>query len=332
MLLADLGAEVVRVDRPGGNVDGWGSNPVIDRSRRHVEADLKTREGVSTVLGLVAEADVLIEGFRPGVTERLGLGPAECLARNPRLVYGRMTGWGQDGPYAHTAGHDLTYLAVTGALHAIGRPEEPVPPLNVVGDFGGGGLLLAFGILAAAWDAQRTGHGQVVDAAIVDGVAALTGMMHGWLAQGQWVDRRGSNLLDGGAPFYDTYRCADGNHVAVGCLEAKFFRAMVERLGLSTDPSLDGNHLDRSRWPAIRERLAHAFEQRTRDEWHELFKGTDCCVAPVLSFAEAADDEHLRARGTFVEIDGIVQPAPVPRFGPAPGQDAVAADAPDVDS
>jgi len=319
MLLADLGADVVRVDRPGGNADGWGANPVLDRSRRHVEADLKTPDGVALVLDLVANSDVLIEGFRPGVTERLGLGPAECLARNLRLVYGRMTGWGQDGPYAHSAGHDLTYLAVTGALHAIGRSDDPVPPLNIVGDFGGGGLLLAFGLLAAVWDAQRTGRGQVVDAAIVDGVAALTGMVHGSLAQGEWVDERAANLLDGGAPFYDTYRCADGKHVAVGCLEAKFFRAMIERLGLAGDSVFGGDHLDRVRWPGMRLRLSETFVQRTRDEWHELFKGTDCCVAPVLSFAEAVRNEHLVARGTFAEVDGVLQPRPVPRFRPAPG-------------
>jgi alpha-methylacyl-CoA racemase len=315
MLLADLGADVVRVQRPGGHPDGWGANPVLDRGRRRiVEADLKTPDGVETVLDLVAGADALVEGFRPGVMERLGLGPAECLARNPRLVYGRMTGWGQDGPYAQTAGHDITYLATTGALHAIGRRDAPTVPLNIVGDFGGGGMLLAFGLLAAVWRAGRTGRGQVVDAAIVDGVAALTGMVHGSLAQGGWIDEREANLLDGGAPFYDTYACADGRHVAVGALEPKFFRALIERLGIADDPAFAGDHLDPAGWPAIRERLTAAFASRPRDAWADVFAGTDCCVAPVLTFAEAAQDPHNVARGTFRLVDGHVQPAPAPRF------------------
>jgi len=318
MLLADLGAKVVRVQRPGGNPDGRGANPVLDRHReRVVEADLKTPDGVATVLDLVAEADALIEGFRPGVMERLGVGPAECLARNPRLVYGRMTGWGQDGPYAQTAGHDITYLAITGALHAIGRREAPTVPLNIVGDFGGGGMLLAFGLLAAVWRAARTGRGQVVDAAIVDGVAALTGMFHGSLARGAWTDEREANLLDGGAPFYDTYACADGRHVAVGALEPKFFRALIERLGLAADPAFAGDHLDPARWPAMRERLTSAFAARSRDAWTEVFAGTDCCVAPVLTFAEATQDPHNVARGTFRVFDGHTQPAPAPRFSDA---------------
>jgi alpha-methylacyl-CoA racemase len=316
MLLADLGAEVVRVQRPGGHPDDWGANPVLDRGRRRiVEADLKSPDGVETVLDLAAGANALIEGFRPGVMERLGLGPAECLARNRRLVYGRMTGWGQDGPYAQTAGHDITYLAITGALHAIGRRDAPTVPLNIVGDFGGGGMLLAFGMLAAVWRATRTGRGQVVDAAIVDGVAALTGMVHGSLAQGAWADEREANLLDGGAPFYDTYACADGRHVAVGALEPKFFRALIERLGIAADPAFAGDHLDPARWPAIRERLTAAFASRPRDAWTEVFAGTDCCVAPVLTFAEAAQDPHNVARGTFRLVDGHVQPSPAPRFG-----------------
>jgi len=319
MLLADLGADVTRIDRPDRGAESWAANPVLDRGRRRVEADLKTPEGVALVLDLAASADALIEGFRPGVAERLGVGPQACLARNPRLVYGRMTGWGQEGPYAHTAGHDITYLAMTGALHAIGRADEPVPPLNVLGDFGGGGLLLGFGLLAAVLRARRTGEGQVVDAAIVDGVAALTGPVHGLVAQGAWTDERRANLLDGGAPFYDTYRCADGRHVAVGCLEPRFFRAMVERLGLADDPALAVDHLDRGRWPAIRARLTEVFASRRRDEWWALFRGTDCCVAPVLSLEEAARDEHNVARGVFREIDGVTQPAPAPRFSaPAP--------------
>lgn len=314
MLLGDLGADVIRVDRPGGHTHGWGSNPVLDRGRRRLEVDLKTSDGVAQVLDLVTQADVLIEGFRPGVLERLGLGPAECLARNDRLVYGRMTGWGQEGPYAQMAGHDITYLAVTGALDAIGTAHEPVPPLNLVGDFGGGGMLLAVGILAALWEVQRTGRGQVIDAAIVDGVAALTAMIHGFRAQGTWTARRESNLLDGGAPFYCTYRCADGKYVAVGALESQFFRALVERLELASEAIFAGDHLDQSRWPAIHQRLCSVFESRARDEWTAIFKGTDCCVAPVLTFAEAATNEHNAARQTFKTVDGVLQPAPAPRF------------------
>ena len=314
MLLGDLGADVIRVDRPGGHTHRWGSNPVLDRGRRRIEVDLKTSEGIAHVLDLVAQADVLIEGFRPGVLERLGLGPAECLARNDRLVYGRITGWGQDGPYAQMAGHDITYLAITGALDAIGTAHEPVPPLNLVGDFGGGGMLLAVGILAAVWQVRRTGRGQVIDAAIVNGVAALTAMIHGLRAQGAWTARRESNLLDGGAPFYCTYRCADGKYVAVGALESQFFRALVERLELGGEPTFAGDHLDQSRWPAMHERFRSVFEGRTRDEWAAIFKGTDCCVTPVLTFAEAATNEHNASRRTFETVCGVLQPAPAPRF------------------
>ena len=246
MLLADLGAEVVRVQRIGGPVDGWGRSPVLDRGRSEVvELDLKTPGGIAAVLERVAAADVLVEGFRPGVCERLGIGPADCLAVNPRLVYGRMTGWGQTGPYATTAGHDITYLAVSGALHAIGREgEAPVPPVNMLGDFGGGGMLLAFGVVSAVLAARRTGRGQVVDAAVLDGSVLLTAMMQGMLAEGDWRDERGVNLLDSGAPFYDVYRCADGRWLAVGALEPRFFRTLARELGLEDHPDFAGDHLE----------------------------------------------------------------------------------------
>jgi alpha-methylacyl-CoA racemase len=319
MMLADMGADVVVVQRPAGHPDAWGRSPVLGRGRRTVAADLKAPEGIEAVLGLVDGADVLIEGFRPGVTERLGLGPHVCLARNPRLVYGRITGWGQSGPRAHTAGHDITYLATTGVLHAIGRAgEPPVPPLNLLGDFGGGGMMLAFGVLCAVLHAQRTGHGQVVDAAIVDGTIALSGMIHGLLGRDAWTDERGVNLLDGGAPFYDTYRCADGRYVAVGALETRFYRALLDRLGLAEHTACAVDHLDRATWPGIREQFAAAFAARPRDAWAEVFDDTDCCVAPVLSLREAATDPHNAQRELFVEVEGRLQPAPAPRFSRTP--------------
>jgi alpha-methylacyl-CoA racemase len=317
MLLADHGAAVTRVQRVGGHPDPWGSSPVLDRGRAAVvEADLTSPGGVAAVLALVRDADVLIEGFRPGVTERRGIGPAECLAVNRRLVYGRMTGWGQTGPYAREAGHDITYLAVSGALHAIGRAGgPPVPPVNLLGDFGGGGMLLAFGVVAAVLHARRTGRGQVVDAAIVDGSALLSGMLHGLLAEGAWRDERGVNLIDGGAPFYDVYRCADDRYLAVGALEHRFLRNLAAALGLAEHPAFAGDHLDRATWPAMRAVLTETFATAPRDAWHERLRGRDCCVAPVLSLQEAAADPHHRARGTFEVRDGVRQPAPAPRFG-----------------
>jgi alpha-methylacyl-CoA racemase len=293
-----------------------GSTDVPDptlRGRRRVAADLKDPGGREIVLRLVERADVLLEGYRPGVTERLGVGPADCHARNPRLVYGRMTGWGQDGPMAARAGHDINYISLTGALHAIGREgERPVPPLNLVGDFGGGSMLLVVGVLAALWEAQRSGEGQVVDAAMVDGASVLVQMVWGLLAQKLWTDRPGANLLDGHCPFYDTYTCADGGHVAVGALEPQFYAALLAGLGLDTAEL--PHQYDQGGWPTLRARFSELFASRTRDEWAETFAGTDACVTPVLSFAEAATHPHLVARSTIVDRDGVAQAAPAPRF------------------
>jgi alpha-methylacyl-CoA racemase len=315
MVLSDLGADVVRVDRPSGGLQ-LGSPDAPDptlRGRRRMAADLKDPAGREAVLRLVEHADVLLEGYRPGVTERLGVGPGDCHARNPRLVYGRMTGWGQDGPMSDRAGHDINYISLTGALHAIGRAgERPVPPLNLVGDFGGGSMLLVIGVLAALWEVERSGEGQVVDAAMVDGSSLLVQMVWGFLAQKIWTDERGVNLLDGHAPFYDTYTCADGGHVAVGAIEPQFYAALLAGLDLA-DAGLP-HQFDRDRWPAVKARFAEVFASRTRDEWAAVFAETDACVTPVLAFAEVADHPHLAARGTIVERDGVQQAAPAPRF------------------
>ena len=316
MLMADLGADVVRVDRLDPSGLGVPMAPRFDvnaRSRRSVAVDLKSPAGRDVVLRLVEGADVLVEGFRPGVAERLGLGPADCHARNPRLVYGRMTGFGQTGPLAQAAGHDLNYIALAGALHAIGPAGgAPVPPLNLVGDYGGGALYLAFGVMAALFERQSSGRGQVVDAAMVDGAASLMSIFHGMRAMGAWGGERGGNLLDGGAPFYATYETADGQHVAIGALEPKFFAELVRRTGL--DESFVAAQYDRKRWPALREALAAAIRTRTRDEWCALLEGTDACFAPVLSLDEVHTHPHAAARGTYVELDGVVQPGPAPRF------------------
>jgi alpha-methylacyl-CoA racemase len=315
MLLADLGADVVRVERPRGGlrIGPDGQQDWALRGRRSVAADLKAPAGVALARSLIGKADVLIEGFRPGVTERLGIGPDDCLAANPRLVYARMTGWGQDGPLALRAGHDINYISLTGMLHATGRAgERPVPPINLVGDFGGGSTYLVIGVLAALLERERSGSGQVIDAAIVDGVSSLAQLIWAMLGRGQWRDERGTNLLDTGAPFYDTYACADGRHVAVGALEPQFYAALLRGLGLD-DADLPGQ-LDRSGWPVLRERFTAAFAARSRDEWAEIFAGTDACVTPVLSLAEAASDPHLAARGTLAPIGGLVQAAPAPRF------------------
>jgi alpha-methylacyl-CoA racemase len=316
MLLADLGADVLCVDRPEAR---GGVPPELDalrRSRRSVAIDLRTPSGVRAVLDLVARADVLIEGYRPGVAERLGLGPDACWERNPRLVYGRMTGWGQQGPLAASAGHDLGYIAITGALHAIGRRDEaPAIPLNLLGDFGGGSLYLVVGVLAALFEAGRSGRGQVVDAAIVDGAASLTTLMHGMLGAGLWRDERAANLLDGGVPWYSVYATSDGGHMAVGALEPKFYAEFLRLLGLDAEA---GDRSDATTWPQLRERIAAAFARRTRAEWTDVFEGTDACVAPVLGLTEAPDHPHLAARSTFVDVDGIRQPAPAPRFSRTP--------------
>lgn len=337
MLLADLGADVVRVDRPGGA--GLGIDPASDltnRNKRSVLLDLKSDEGPARVLDLVERADILIEGYRPGVAERLGVGPEACLARNPKLVYGRMTGWGQDGPLAERAGHDIAYLALTGTLSMIGKPDEPpVVPANLVGDYAGGSLYLVVGVLAALQHARAHGEGQVVDAAVVDGAAHLATMIHGMLAAGSWQDRRGTNLLDGGCPFYGTYATSDGGHMAVGPLEGQFYAEFAGLLGIAV---AFPDRWDLARWDELRAAVTERFLTRTRAEWTEVFDGTDACVAPVLSLTEAPHHPHLAARSTFVEHSGLTQPAPAPRFsatpvsvsgGPAlPGADtaAVAAD------
>lgn len=317
MVLADLGADVVRVERPAGGLRvGAPDRDATLRGRRSVAADVKTEEGRGLVLDLVAEADVVVEVFRPGVAERLGLGPDECLSRNPRLVYARMTGWGQDGPWADRVGHDINYLGLTGTLAALGRPDErPAFPINLLADYGGGSMFLLVGVLAALVERQQSGRGQVVDAAMVDGVSVLSQLVWSLRAQGEWGPR-GSNLLDGGAPFYDVYTCADGRFVAVGALEPQFYAALLEGLGLADEelPAQD----DRSGWPRLRTLFTAAFASRDRDEWAQVFDGTDACVTPVLEADEAVVHPHLAARGTLVDVDGVVQAAPAPRFSRTP--------------
>ncbi|HYJ69498.1 MAG TPA: CaiB/BaiF CoA-transferase family protein [Nocardioidaceae bacterium] len=321
MLLADLGADVIRIDRPGGGLQPAPPDyNLLARGRPSVAIDLKRPEGVRAVLDLVGAADVLLEGFRPGVAERLGLGPDDCHAVNPRLVYGRMTGWGQDGPLAQRAGHDIDYIALSGVLHGIGRAGGPPQiPTNLLGDFGGGGLYLVVGVLAALVESRASGQGQVVDAAIVDGSAHLATMIAGLVAGGVWRDERGVNLLDGGAPFYDVYETADGGHIALGALEPQFWQAFLDRLA-SIDVDVDElpDRNDLSTWPLLRKRLAETFATRTRDEWVGVFDGSDACVTPVLSMTEAAAQPHLAARGTYVDHAGVTQPAPAPRFSRTP--------------
>ncbi len=312
MVLADLGADVVRLDRAEGPAGS--RQDFLGRGRRSLGLDLKRPEAVAAVLRLVESADALIEGFRPGVMERLGLGPDACLARNPRLVYGRMTGWGQEGPLAQSAGHDINYIALTGALWSIGRPgERPVPPLNLVGDYGGGGMLLAVGVLAALLEAKGSGRGQVVDAAMVDGAALLMAPIYAMMARGRWGPERGANMLDGAAVFYDTYECADGRWLAVGPIEPQFWAEMLRLLSL--DPARFERRMEPAHWPALKEELAAAFRARTRDDWVGVFEGTDACVCAVLSMEEAPRHPHNAERGTFLSRGGAVQPAPAPRFG-----------------
>jgi alpha-methylacyl-CoA racemase len=315
MLLADMGADVIRLDRPAPEPAGANLPPaqdVLGRGRRSIAVNLKDVRGLDVALRLVDRADVLVEGFRPGVAERLGIGPDACADRNPRLIYARMTGWGQEGPLAQRAGHDIDYIAVAGALHPVGPADgPPAVPLNLVADFGGGGMFCAVGILAALLERERSGVGQVVDAAMVDGVAVLTAMFQGMLAMGLWSRSREANLLDGGAPFYRTYRCADGEFIAVGALESRFYAQLLDRLGL--DPAA-WPQLDPMRWPEQRQQLADLFASRSRDEWAELFEGSDACVAPVLALDEAPEHPHLVARGTFSVHGGLRQPSPAPRF------------------
>ena len=327
MLLADMGADVVRVERSPRAGGGDPATPsattsadVSNRGRRSIAVDLKHPAGRATVLRLVEKADALLEGFRPGVTERLGLGPDDCWAVNPRLVYGRITGWGQDGPHAGLAGHDIDYIALTGVLGAIGRiGSPPVPPLNLVGDFGGGGMFLAFGVACGLLEARSSGLGQVIDAAMVDGAAVLSTMFWALRAMGAHNDVRGTNLLDTGAHFYEVYETADGGHVAVGAIEPQFYAELCRLTGFEAGRPDPPSHLDSSTWPERKAAMAELFRQRTRAEWCELLEGTDACVAPVLAFAEAPGHPHLQARGTFVEVGGVVQPAPAPRFSRTPG-------------
>jgi alpha-methylacyl-CoA racemase len=312
MMLADMGAEVIRVDRLSAK--GTGSRAdVYLRGRRSVAVDLKQPAGVEAVLRLVERADALIEGFRPGVMERLGLGPELCLARNPRLVFGRMTGWGQTGPLANAAGHDINYIALSGALHAIGRRgEKPVPPLNLLGDFGGGGMMLAFGLVCGLLEARQSGKGQVIDAAMTDGSASLMAIIYQMKAAGRWSNTRESNMLDGGAHFYDTYECADGRYVAIGSIEPQFYAQLLETLGLD-DPAFQ-KQMSTRQWPELKAKLSAVFKTRTRDDWRALMEGTDICFAPVLDLDEAPRHPHNVARETFVEVEGVTQPAPAPRF------------------
>jgi alpha-methylacyl-CoA racemase len=318
MVLADLGADVARVERPEGALTyGDPGRDSVLRGRRPVPADLKSAQGVALVLGLAERADVLLEGYRPGVAERLGLGPDVCLARNPRLVYGRVTGWGQEGPLAERAGHDLNYLGLTGTLAMIGRAgERPVPPLNLVSDYGGGSMLLLVGVLAALVERQASGRGQVIDAAMVDGTALLSQALWSLRAQGVWREERGSNLLDGGAPFYDTYECSDGRYVAVAALEPQFFAELLRALGIDSSSLL--GQLDPRGWPQLRRRLTDVFRTRTRDDWASAFAGIDACVSPVLELSEAPSHPHLLARGTFAGAPGREQPQPAPRFSRTP--------------
>jgi alpha-methylacyl-CoA racemase len=316
MLLSDLGADVIRIDRKGSGR----SSPadITARGRRSVALDLKNPAAIETCLKLMESADGIIEGFRPGVMERLGLGPDVALKRNPKLVYGRMTGWGQFGPYAKAAGHDMNYIAITGALHAIGTDEKPIPPLNLVGDFGGGALYLAFGLLAGVIHARASGEGQVIDCAMSDGAASLMSMFYGFKAMGAWQETRRSNLLDGGAHFYDTYQCADGKWISIGSIEPQFYALLLEKTGI-TDPEFQ-NQMDRSAWPSLTAKLAEVLKQKTQAEWCAIMDATDICFAPILDLDEAPKHAHNVARETFVTVEGVIQPAPAPRFSATPGK------------
>jgi alpha-methylacyl-CoA racemase len=315
MLLSDLGADVVRIDRKGGR--GGAPSDVTARGRRSVALDLKSPAAIEACLKLMESADAVFEGFRPGVMERLGLGPDVALKRNPKVVYGRMTGWGQTGPYSTAAGHDMNYIAITGALHAIGTTDKPVPPLNLVGDFGGGALYLAFGLLAGVIQARETGKGQVIDCAMSDGAASLMAMFYGFKASGMWQGGRRNNMLDGGAHFYDTYQCSDGKWISLGSIEPQFYALLLEKTGID-DPEFQ-KQMDRASWPSLHDKLAAVIATKTRDEWCAIMDATDVCFAPVLDLDEAPKHPHNAARQTFVEVAGVVQPAPAPRFSATPG-------------
>ena len=331
MMLSDMGADVIRVERKSGGLSlSDYKYDVMTRNRRSIRIDLKKAEGISTVLRMVEKVDALQEGFRPGVMEKLGLGPQVCLELNPRLVYGRMTGWGQGGPLSAAAGHDINYISLSGALHPIGRPgKRPVPPLNLVGDFGGGGMLLAFGMVCALYEAWSSGRGQVVDAAMVDGSATLMAMAYGLRASGFWQDSRGVNIFDGSAHFYDTYETADGKFISLGSVEPQFYALLLQHTGIN-DPDFE-NQMDKQKWPEFKEKFIKIFKTKTRDEWCEIMEGTDVCFAPVLALDEACKHPHNQARKTFTEIGGVLQPAPAPRFSrtkpeiqgppPNPGED-----------
>lgn len=322
MLLADMGAEVLRIDRAEDAALGISLDTkysLLSRGRKSVAIDLKRPEGVAAALKLIEKADALLEGFRPQVMERLGLGPDVCLKRNPRLIYGRMTGWGQEGPLAHAAGHDINYIALSGVLASIGRRgEAPVPPLNLVGDFGGGGLYLALGVVAALLEAQKSGKGQVVDAAMVDGAASLLTAIYGMHASGMWTNTRGDNILDTGAHFYDVYETSDGEFVSIGSIEPKFYAELLKRSGLEGQEM--PRQMDRKAWPDLKEKFAALFKTKTRDQWCKIMEGSDICFAPVLSMAEAPHHPHNQSRGTFVEVEGVVQPGPAPRFSRTPSK------------
>ncbi|MBC8196013.1 MAG: CoA transferase [Acidimicrobiia bacterium] len=322
MMLSDMGADVVRIDRASSVRGGDPAEPpmmVNDRGRRSVGVDLKSPEGIEVVMRLVEKAEMVFEGFRPGVAERLGVGPQDCMARNKAVVYGRMTGWGQEGPYSHAAGHDINYIALAGALAHMGRVDSgPVPPLNLVGDFGGGGMYLAFGMVCALLEARSSGEGQVVDAAMVDGVASLMGMFHGMTATGFWDPARGSNMLDTGAHFYDVYECSDGGWISIGSIEPQFYAELIDKLGL--DPEVFAGQHDRSRWPELKQKVAAVVATRTRDEWDTILEGSDVCYAPVLDLNEATAHPHNVERGTFVDVAGLVQPGPAPRLSRTPGE------------
>ena len=322
MLLSDMGAEVIRVDRTsGGNAMGANPADIMNRGRKSIAVDLKNPEGVETVLKLIESANIVVEGFRPGVMEKLGLGPDVCKARNEKLVYGRMTGWGQSGPLSQAAGHDINYIAITGALNAVGRKDTgPIPPLNLVGDFGGGSMFLVMGVLAAYISAQSTGKGQVIDAAITDGTISLMSFIHGFSSMRMWDWQRENNMVDGGAPYYDTYKCSDGQYISIGSIEPQFYALLIKLTGIDLDPEDIMAQFDKSTWPENKKKVAAMFKTKTREQWCELLEGSDVCFGPVLNVDEASQHPHNRARNSFIEIEGVLQSAPAPRFSATPSK------------